>query len=353
MVHKLKVTHLSWSLGMGGIESMLVNIANAQASLGNSVTIIIVNDLYDESLLKRISPFVKVVLLNRHSGSKNPLPLFRLNYYLLKINPDVIHCHVGSLISIVASFFYHKCYFTRHSVSSQTDLNKQLLLKYKKVFAISEAVRQDIWEKYQVEAVVVNNGINTKEIERREYRIVANNNPVKLITVGRVLLPVKGQDIILMALKKIKGYNITLDVIGDGPDMAKLREMTDKYGLQSKVNILGSQTQSFVFSHLKDYDVFVMASRTEGFGLTVAEAMAAKLPVVVSDIEGPMEIVCDGKYGHVFRSGDSESCANAIMSVIDHYDTEESINTAYQHVVDNYSVDRTAFNYIENYLQYD
>lgn len=50
----MKVTHIFWSLGFGGIETMLVNIANAQAEAGSEVSVLIINELYEQSLVNSL-----------------------------------------------------------------------------------------------------------------------------------------------------------------------------------------------------------------------------------------------------------------------------------------------------------
>ena len=327
---------------------MLVNIANAQAAMGCDVHIVVVNRHYDDSLIQRIDPAVRLVLLNRRPGSRGILPLIRLNAYMLRHRDAVIHCHVGSLIGIIARPFHRRCCLTRHSVSSQEDQKKRLR-RYRKVFAISEAVKQDIWQKYQVPSIVIPNGIVTGEIKKREYRHIDKNSAIRMVSVGRILLSVKGQDILCKAVALLKAYKIVLDIIGDGPDMDSLRQLCRELGLSDSVRLMGRRTPEYRSSHLRDYDLFVLPSLTEGFGLSVAEAMAAMLPVVVSDIEGPREIVCGGRLGHLFKAGDVGECASAIQNVIEHYDTEASLDKAYRHVVESYDVKQTARRYLEQY----
>ena len=95
--------------------------------------------------------------------------------------------------------------------------------------------------------------------------------------------------------------------------------------------------------------MFVQPSRYEGFGLTVAEAIAACLPVLVSDIEGPMEIIENGKYGMHFRAADATDCANKILAFREKGRDEEQIENALKHVSEKYDVKETAKKYTEIY----
>ena len=67
----MKVTHIFWSLGFGGIETMLVNIANAQAEAGSEVSVLIINELYEQSLVNSLDKRVNLVFLKK--GGDNSL----------------------------------------------------------------------------------------------------------------------------------------------------------------------------------------------------------------------------------------------------------------------------------------
>ena len=101
--------------------------------------------------------------------------------------------------------------------------------------------------------------------------------------------------------------------------------------------------------HLKDYDLLVQPSIYEGFGLTVAEAMAAQLPVLVSDIEGPMEIIDQGKYGLFFKANDQESLANALSGILERGFDEHLVEDAMHYVKSKYDVSVTAEKYVNQY----
>lgn len=66
----MKIVHVFWSLSFGGIETMLINIANAQTKLGADVNILIINEQYDDTLMKSLNPDVKVLCLHRKNIQK-------------------------------------------------------------------------------------------------------------------------------------------------------------------------------------------------------------------------------------------------------------------------------------------
>ena len=95
----MKIAHIHWSLGTGGIETMLPDIVNEQAKT-NDVALVIINDWVEPSILAKVDQsIVKVVLLNRHEGSKNPMSIVKLNLFLMKFRPDIIHTHDYRIIN--------------------------------------------------------------------------------------------------------------------------------------------------------------------------------------------------------------------------------------------------------------
>ena len=76
--------------------------------------------------------------------------------------------------------------------------------------------------------------------------------------------------------------------------------------------------------------------------------MAAKVPVIVSNIEGPMEVIGNGKYGYYFKTEDVEDLANKIELVLN-TDNSSMTEKAYNHVTNTYGINITAEHYIKEY----
>ena len=194
------------------------------------------------------------------------------------------------------------------------------------------------------------NGIFSQQFEQRNSKMY--DGLLRIVQVSRLLHEEKGQDLLLGAARKLvqKGYSLKIDFIGDGISREYLENMTREYGLEGRVTFLGTQPQEYVMSHLKDYDLFVQPSRFEGFGLTVAEAMAANVPVLVSSGQGPAEVTEDDRYGWVFDCGDENSLADQIEYIINNYsECLEKAKEARNQVAANYDVKVTARRYLELY----
>ena len=99
----MKIAHINYSFTTGGAEALLVDIVNEQAKT-QDVSVIIINKYYDDDLFKEIDKKVGLYLLNRIPGNKNPFKILSLWRLLIKLKPDVIHCHEHSIIRLLFLF---------------------------------------------------------------------------------------------------------------------------------------------------------------------------------------------------------------------------------------------------------
>jgi len=118
-----------------------------------------------------------------------------------------------------------------------------------------------------------------------------------LAFTGR-LVPHKGVDVILQALTLLPA-DVVLVVIGAGPRLPSLIGQAWRLGLEGRVRFCPSVSDEDLPRYLALAEMFVFPSqnRLEGFGLVVAEAMAAGLPVVIADMPGVREVIEPGKEG--------------------------------------------------------
>lgn len=219
-----------------------------------------------------------------------------------------------------------------------------------RVFAISKSVQKALLDNYGVRSTVIENGILTGNFQQRGNSLLKDGEPFRVVCVSRLEHEKKGQDLLIEAAKKLNG-KVDISFVGIGNSMDFLKELTHKLNAESYIHFWGKEPQAWIAEHLRDYDLFVQASRWEGFGLTVAEAMAARLPVLVSSGQGPAEVTENEKFGWVFNNGDSNDLANKIQYIADHYDEAlQKAEKAMKNVRENYDVSVTARSYLEHYL---
>lgn len=366
----MKIVHIYWSLTFGGIETMLVNIANAQVALGADVDVILINDYIDKALVNRFNPNVNIHIIGRKVGSKSIGFFFKLNRLLVAIKPDVIHLHDSRLYKLLlCKKFQKKACVTLHAlpygnISSDKFLyrlipflnfsaygNVSYLDEIPKIFSISDSVKQCLSQNYNLKSSTILNGIDTSMFPIKS-EIRDQKSTFRIISVGRLEHNIKGQDLLIKAASLLsKDIDFDVTFVGAGESLSFLQKLVDDLGLQKKIHFLGKKSQEFIAKELSHYDLFVQSSRHEGFGLTVAEAMAAKVPVLVSSGQGPAEVTCGTKYGWVFCNEDVVDLARKISFVYSNYsEAFKKAESALQYVRDTYDVSVTAKTYLNSYL---
>jgi len=346
----MKIAHLIWSLGFGGIEAMIIDLVNEQVKQ-HDVHLIIINRKINQNEFQKINNKVKTYLVGRKVGSPNPFKFIRVNWLLHKIDADVVHCHIENLINVIPFYKKSRICLTVHDVRKQ----RKYLRKYDKLFAISNTVKNDIYTHAGLRSTLIYNGMNLSLIKRKnDY----NFKKFKILQISRLDHEKKGQDVLLRAFsiliynKNIS--NIQLDFIGDGKSLAYLKEIATELKIDEQVRFLGFKNRDYIFNHLKDYNLLVQPSNYEGFGMTVIEGITAGLPVLVSNIEGPMEIIQNGRYGYHFRVNDASHCAEMICQIMENIKSEKFQNQEkqnYDYIIKTFDIEKTAKNYIDNYFK--
>ncbi len=234
----MRIIHIIWSLDIGGAESMLVDILNIQIQT-EDVALLIVNDVYDKSLIGKIDSRCRIFFIDRHPGCRDLRPWVKLNWLLYKYNPNIIHFHSEGMLNMIIN--KAPKLFTIHN----THTSAKEYSKFNVLFAISEGVRR-YTQNQGFDSTLVWNGIRTQDIRQKDMSSsLCLNKYCKMVCVGRLYTPHKGQDILIRALgivKKQTRCGFHLDLIGDGPSHDELIQLIEENGLNDNVNLLGKKS---------------------------------------------------------------------------------------------------------------
>ncbi|MFY1896627.1 glycosyltransferase [Achromobacter xylosoxidans] len=109
---------------------------------------------------------------------------------------------------------------------------------------------------------------------------------------------------------------LTLKIYGSGSQAQALQDMARDLGIAGRTQFLGHIAHSEVPAALRELDVYVALSRMDSFGVAILEACACGIPVVVSDADGPAEIVIDDVTGYVVPRLDAGAAAARLRQLV-------------------------------------
>lgn len=107
---------------------------------------------------------------------------------------------------------------------------------------------------------------------------------------------------------------VTFCAVGDGPQRERVHALAHRLGLGDRFKFVGFQAE--VGPYLRLLDVFVLASRAEGLGTSVLDALAMGIPVVASRVGGIVEVVEDGGNGLLVPPGDPHALSEALCRIV-------------------------------------
>lgn len=144
---------------------------------------------------------------------------------------------------------------------------------------------------------VISNMIDTKRLEGKSRACSPyKDNITHIATVCR-LSPEKHLENVIFAAAQLKeeGYIFQWHIIGDGAERGKLEKLQEDKGVQDCVILEGAKENPYPY--IKNADLYVHPSYVESQGITILEAMALKVPCVVTKSRGPCEFIVDGENG--------------------------------------------------------
>ena len=317
----MKILYVITGLVLGGAEKVVIDLADQMNALGHNVKIAY---LTGEVIIKPSSPDIEIIALHLNSV-KDFLSASKKYRKLVKsFRPDVVHAHMVHA-NIFARlnrtvFSIPKLICTAHS---SNEGGKVRMLAYRLTNHLSDINTNVSQEATQAminkgaftksSVITVSNGINLNRFKNKPKSIRREKNTLNFIAVGR-FTDAKAYPNLVNAFAILKNNNraINLTIVGDGELRSQIESLIKELNLDKDITLLGRRSD--IPELLSQADIFVLASKFEGFGLVVAEAMACECYVVATDSGGVAEVM--GDTGHLVPIQDSQALADALQNAI-------------------------------------
>ena len=302
----MKILHVLLSGCIGGAEKLALTLAKIQKQNNHDVTI---------AFLFRGGPIAKqakdygipIEIFNLKNGY-DLVKGFNFFNFLRREKFDIIHIHQSAIAIFFSIFFKKNAIIIRHEHGGHAlgPQKKKVILAMRILsllvdchIAISNATKKGLIQRFKInykKIRIVYNGIDltlfkdrkNKQKLRKQFGLIKN----KLVigSIGR-LVSEKGFEHFLKTAKLIKSaiHNIHFLIVGDGPLRNDLQKLAEKLGIANCVSFLGERID--VPDLLSIFDVFLLTSNWEPFGIVLVEAMASGLPIVAFNVDGVSEVV--------------------------------------------------------------
>jgi len=326
----VRVLQVNSATSIGGGERHVADLANALAQRGH--------DVY--AVLRHRSPLVgELRSLPQENITMLPLrnsldigSALRLARLIREREIEVVHAHLARDYPLAALAVERagtaRLVITRHVLFPLNRLHRFTLRRVAYAIAVSRAVGESLRGIFAESKIAhVPNGIDLKR-----FAAIARLGARDRLLVGTIgrLAPIKGHEDFIRAASLIAAKRADVDFViaGDDESPAKdtrtqLERLIRELGLSQRVHLAGRVDETSRL--LSDLDLFVSASRSEGFGLAIIEAMASGVPVVATRSAGAREIIEDGETGRLVPIGDAHALAEAILCLLDDREERERL----------------------------
>lgn len=186
------------------------------------------------------------------------------------------------------------------------------------------------------DVLVVPNGVDLEKFTPADRKFILDY--VMIITTSR-LVHKNGIDTLIESLRFLPA-DYRLFIIGDGPDRDELENLAFRYALTDRVDFIGTLNHDEMIKYLRQADVFVRPSRTEGLGNSFLEAMALGLPTIGTPVGGIVDFMTDNETGWLVPLENPEALAEKIKSVHENrFSTDRVAKNGQELVRKNYNWD--------------
>jgi phosphatidylinositol alpha-mannosyltransferase len=347
----------------GGVQVHVRDLSETLIRLGHEVSVITPVD--DEDLLPPYAVSAGKAMSVPYNGSVTrilfgPVSASRVRRWLRDGDFDVVHAHeptapsVSLLACLAASGPLVATYHTNNPRSRiLTALQGPLQLALEKVWAniaVSEAARRTIVEHLGVDAVLIPNGVDVASFAQAKPLPALVSDAPTIVFVGRIDEPRKGLAVLLAALARVARALPDVRLLVAGP--GEVEEVAEQLApdIRDRVHLLGLVSDADKPRLFRTADVYVAPNTgQESFGIVLLEAMAARTPVVASNIDSFRRVLDDGRAGKLFANENPAALADVLIEVLGSPETRQQMAAAGWELVQQYDWSTVATQIVQVY----
>jgi len=358
-IGRIKVLHVTLAMEVGGIENLILNIVKSINRQKFELSVACLDSggqLFREIQNLGCNGFI----LGRRPGLDMKLiirlaKIFRRNgYHVIHTHNQASHFYAGWASLLARTPVLVTTEHSRHYINSKyrRSLEKRTLalITDKWIMVSNELFNATVSvDKIQAKKVVViHNGVDVEhfseakskgiEYATRLRKELGIPNDAKIVIMVARLHPIKNHAVMLRAIAHANKIitNIHAILVGDGELKQDLQVLSSRLGLSKNVHFLGFRQD--IQNLLAISDVFILCSKSEGLPLSLIEAMAAKIPVIITNSANRAELVRHGVNGIVVENS-YLAIAEALCELFDgRLDYRRLVENAYKFVSTKYSL---------------
>lgn len=327
-----KILHIIDHLGVGGARTLVENIIKKGEN--NHFLFSLRQSVNEPEFTKSEQKRVKI---SKYKNKYNFLVLLELKKYIKENNFDILHIHLEK--STLIAYLLKRLFKIKQEIIIHEHggifMDKHFYFKllksmekYTKYYiAVSNKTKAKLEENANIDKSkiqIIYNFIDLdkfkpqtkQEVKKLKQKFKIKENELTLGFVGRLSYE-KGCDILIESLKYLKENknfpNFKLLIIGDGALKEELQIQVKELNLQENVKFLGFQSNPNQIMPI--FDIQIVPSRSESFGISAIESQSMKIPIICSNIDGLSEIIENNKTGFLFESQNSQNLANKIEEI--------------------------------------
>ncbi len=332
-----KVLFMIHDLGRGGAEKVLVNLVNHMDN--NTFDISVISLFGGGEQEKRLAPQIRhrSVFKRMIPGNSKIMKIFtpaQLHKWFIREHYDVEIAYLegpdSRIISgcrdrntVTVNWVHVEQKTLQHGAKSFRNEKEaeKCYNRFDQTVCVSETVKKDFTSIFHIDhdCTVLYNTVESEEVlekSRESVEEITSDGSFKIITAG-TLKAVKGFDRLLRIIRKLRedGFNISLYILGEGPDREKLEKYIDENRLNDVVMLLGYQSNPYKF--VAKSDLFVCSSFREGFSTAATEALIVGTPVCTTKVSGMKEMLGNNNEWGMITDNNEEALYKGIKKFID------------------------------------